>query len=95
MHRFAQLLGDHARSDEFGGIVLRALVVERPRALYSDLPPWAMTLFWGLIAMVHWFDPRGEFHYGLAEAITSVPFVVLAALGLLRGRNDGHVDRSG
>src|SRR5262252_377449 len=58
-------------------------------------PKSSMTLFWGLIALVHWFDPRGEFHYGLAEAITSVPFVVFVALGLLRGRNNGHVDRSG
>jgi hypothetical protein len=49
---------------------------------------WAMTVFWGLIALVHWFDPRGEFHYGLAEAITSVPFVLFVVLGLLRVRHD-------
>ena len=61
----------------------------------SRLFHWAMTLFWGLIALVHWFDPRGEFHNGLAEATTSVPFVVFVALGLLRARNNGHVDRSG
>ena len=48
---------------------------------------WAMTLFWGVIALVHWFDPRGEFHYGPAEAITSVPFAVFVALGLLRERS--------
>jgi hypothetical protein len=55
---------------------------------------WAMTLFWGLIALVHWFDPRGEFHYGLAEAITSVPFVLFVALGLLRGGNKGDATLS-
>jgi hypothetical protein len=56
---------------------------------------WAMTLFWGLIALVHWFDPRGEFHYGLAEAITSVPFVLVMVLGLLRARDNKRADRFG
>ena len=45
---------------------------------------WAMTLFWGLIALIHWFDPRGQFHYGLGEAINSIPFVLFVAVGLLR-----------
>jgi hypothetical protein len=45
---------------------------------------WAMTLFWGLIALVHWFDPRGQFHHGVGEAITSIPFVLFVAVGLLR-----------
>ena len=49
---------------------------------------WAMTVFWGLIAIVHWFDPRGEFHYGVAEAITSAPFVLFVAVGLLRERSE-------
>jgi hypothetical protein len=55
---------------------------------------WAMTLFWGVIALVHWFDPRGEFHYGLAEAITSVPFVLFVALGLLRERSERYPGRT-
>ena len=55
---------------------------------------WAMTLFWGVIGLVHWFDPRGEFHYGLAEAITSVPFVLFVALGLLRERSERYPDRT-
>jgi hypothetical protein len=54
---------------------------------------WAATLFWGLIALVHWFDPRGRFHYGLSEAIDSVPFVLFLALGLLRERSERHPGR--
>jgi hypothetical protein len=45
---------------------------------------WAMTAFWGIIAVIHWFDPRGEFHWGLGEAITSIPFLLFVLIGLLR-----------
>jgi hypothetical protein len=45
---------------------------------------WAMTIFWGLIALVHWFDHKGQFHYGLGEAITSMPFVLFVAVGIFR-----------
>jgi hypothetical protein len=45
---------------------------------------WAMTVFWGLIALIHWFDPKGEFHYGFGEAINSIPFVLFVAAGLFR-----------
>ena len=51
---------------------------------------WAMTLFWGLIALVHWFDPRGEFQYGLGEAITSIPFLLFVVTGLLRAKAEGR-----
>src|SRR5262245_10127465 len=51
---------------------------------------WAMTFFWGLIAIIHWFDPRGQFHYGLGEAITSIPFVLFVVVGLLRETADGR-----
>jgi hypothetical protein len=49
---------------------------------------WAMTFFWGVIAVVHWFDPKGQFHYGLGEAITSIPFVLFVLIGLLREKSD-------
>jgi hypothetical protein len=51
---------------------------------------WAMTFFWGIIAVIHWFDPRGQFHTGLGEAITSIPFVLFVAVGLLRENADGR-----
>ncbi len=47
---------------------------------------WMMTAFWGAIAVIHWFDPTGQFHAGLGEAIDSVPFVVFLVLGFLRDR---------
>jgi hypothetical protein len=50
---------------------------------------WAMTLFWGLIALVHWFDVRGGFEYGLGQVINSIPFGLFLAVGLLRQRTEG------
>jgi hypothetical protein len=51
---------------------------------------WIMTIFWGLIALIHWFDPTGKFHHGLGEAINSIPFVVFVLLGLLREKAEGR-----
>src|SRR5262245_66211838 len=48
---------------------------------------WAMTAFWGIIALIHWFDPRGQFHSGLGEAITSIPFLLFVLIGLLREKS--------
>ena len=47
---------------------------------------WAMTAFWGVIAVIHWFDPTGKFHSGPGEAINSAPFLLFVLLGLLRER---------
>jgi len=49
---------------------------------------WAMTAFWGIIALIHWFDPRGHFHAGLGEAVTSVLFLLFLVIGLLRWKNE-------
>jgi hypothetical protein len=56
---------------------------ERSRAFH-----WAMTAFWGIIALIHWFDPRGNFHSGLGEAVTSIPFLVFLVIGLLREKSE-------
>ena len=45
---------------------------------------WAMTAFWGLVALVHWFDVRGSFQYGAGQVVNTAPFAVFAAAGLLR-----------
>jgi hypothetical protein len=49
---------------------------------------WAMTAFWGILALIHWFDPRGDFHAGLGEAVTSVPFGLFLVVGLLREKSE-------
>ena len=45
---------------------------------------WALTLFWGLFALVHWVDVRGEFHVDLGQVINTTPFGLFLAVGLLR-----------
>ena len=56
---------------------------------------WAMTAFWGLLALIHWFDIEGTFHAGVGEVVTTVPFAVFLLVGLLRlwaeGYNKGQV----
>jgi len=45
---------------------------------------WAMTVFLGLLALVHWIDVRGP-NSSLTEPIpVTIPFVVFFVLGILR-----------
>jgi cell division protein FtsW (lipid II flippase) len=74
-------------------LVLVALVTfwfvkhyEQSRAFH-----WIMTVFWGIIALIHWFDPKGNFHSGLGELINTVPFLLFAAAGLLRERSERQI----
>src|SRR6266849_8166999 len=43
---------------------------------------WAMTVFWGLVALVHWFDIRGSFRYDIGALINTIPFILFALVGL-------------
>ena len=45
---------------------------------------WAMTTFWALFAIVHWFDFRGPFQLAVGPSINTIPFVLFAVVGLLR-----------
>lgn len=45
---------------------------------------WAMTTFWGLLALAQWFDVRGPFQSVLGPLINTVPFVLFGLLGVLR-----------
>jgi hypothetical protein len=50
---------------------------------------WAMTAFWGLFALVHWFDVRGPFQFGVGPLINTVPLGLFVAVGLLRQSSEG------
>ena len=45
---------------------------------------WAMTTFWGLLALAHWFDVRGPFQSALGPMINTIPFILFLLVGLLR-----------
>jgi hypothetical protein len=51
---------------------------------------WAMTVFWALIALVHWFDVRGSFQPGIGPVINTIPFGLFLVVGLLRQRSEGR-----
>ncbi len=51
------------------------------RSLYFH---WALTTFWGLFALVHWFDHHGRFEAGMGQVIVTLPLLVFVALGVAR-----------
>jgi hypothetical protein len=51
---------------------------------------WAMTVFWGLFALVHWVDIRGSFQPGIGPLIDTIPFGLFVAVGVLRHRLEGR-----
>jgi hypothetical protein len=52
---------------------------------------WAMTLFWALFALVHWFDVRGSLQPGIGPLINTVPLSLFVVVGLLRQRAERWV----
>jgi hypothetical protein len=58
---------------------------------YEESRPfhWAMTVFWGLFALVHWVDVRGSFQFGIGPLINTAPFGLFLLIGLLRLRSEG------
>ena len=56
---------------------------------------WAMTVFLGLLALVHWFDVRGPIT-SLTEPIpVTVPFLAFVAIGLWRLATERATGQSG
>jgi hypothetical protein len=53
---------------------------------------WAMTTFWGLFALAHWFDVSGSFHLGTGQVINTVPFILFVLVGLLRKRSESRLE---
>jgi hypothetical protein len=51
---------------------------------------WVMTAFWGLIALVHWFDIRGPWESVIGPLVNTVPFALFLAVGLLRETTRGR-----
>jgi len=47
---------------------------------------WAMLLFWGLFATVHFVDPYGHLQLRSGAWITAIPFAMYVLLSVLRRR---------
>jgi hypothetical protein len=54
---------------------------------------WALTAFWGLLALVHWFDVRGPSPSVVGPLVNTIPFALFVAVGLLRAVTEGEPDR--
>lgn len=52
---------------------------------------WAMTTFWGLLALAHWFDVRGPFQSIRGPIINTIPFILFVSVGLLRHHSEGKI----
>ena len=50
----------------------------------SQLFHWFMTAFWGLFALVHWFDVQGPFQSVSGPLANTVPFTLFAIVGVVR-----------
>jgi hypothetical protein len=51
---------------------------------------WAMTTFWALFALIHWFDVRGPVRFDVGVLINAIPFLVFLSVGLIaRSRKAG------
>ena len=44
----------------------------------------AISTFWGLLALIHWFDVRGPWHSIAGPIINTIPFALSAVAGLPR-----------
>lgn len=74
-------------TQEFGSLLVFAgLITFWFIRHYEQSKPfhWAMTTFWCLLALVHWFDARGVFHSALGPMIDTIPFILFVLVGLLR-----------
>jgi hypothetical protein len=54
---------------------------------------WAMTTFWALFALAHWFDGREGPRSMRGPIINTIPFVVFFLIGLLRTASPARTRR--
>ena len=54
---------------------------------------WAMTMFWALFALAHWFDGREGPRSVRGPLINTIPFAVFFLIGLLRINSDARTRR--
>jgi hypothetical protein len=65
----------------FAGLITLWFMLHYERSLAFH---WAMTVFWGLFALVHWFDIRGGFDPDIGNLINTIPFGLFLLVGVLR-----------
>jgi hypothetical protein len=56
---------------------------------------WAMTTFWALFALIHWFDVRGPVRFDAGVLINAIPFLLFLSVGLVHKKSQGMAVISG
>jgi hypothetical protein len=78
---------------EFGSLLVFASLItlwfirhyDQSRAFH-----WAMTTFWGLMALIHWLDIRGSLESVVGPLINSIPLALFVVVGLIREMAEGR-----
>jgi hypothetical protein len=78
---FVHVLQEFATLLVFSGLVTLWFV---RRYDHSMAFHWAMTLFFALLAIVHWFDVRGRSDFSTGDIVIGIPFFWFAVIGALR-----------
>jgi hypothetical protein len=53
---------------------------------------WAMTAFWALFALIHWFDVHGPARLDVGVLITAIPFLLFFLVGLITTNRTPRAD---
>jgi ATP/ADP translocase len=80
---------------EFGSMLVFASLISVwfiRRYEQSKFFHWAMTTFWALFSLAHWFDVRGRFQSMVGPAINTLPFLLFVVVGLLRKSSEKRSD---
>jgi hypothetical protein len=73
-------------SQEFGSLLVFAGLITLWFARHyqqSLFFHWAMTTFWALFALIHWFDVRGPVRFDAGVLINAIPFILFLSVGLV------------
>jgi hypothetical protein len=64
----------------FAGLITLWFVRHYQQSLFFH---WAMTTFWALFALVHWFDVRGPVRFDTGVLVNTIPFILFLSVGLV------------
>ena len=73
-------------SQEFGSLLVFAGLITLWFARHYEQSlfyHWAMTTFWALFALIHWFDVRGPVRFDAGVLINAIPFILFLSVGLV------------
>jgi hypothetical protein len=74
----------------FAGLITFWFVRHYEQSLFFH---WAMTIFWALFGLIHWFDVRGPIDFHPGVLINVIPFVLFLSVGIFTTNSQGGAQR--